>query len=71
MFQTKRFSACRVLLMLAFLVFIVTLLLPLSLLADGGTIEPPIMSPGSSIPLGGDGLTTVVVTLLAVMWSMP
>ena len=71
MFQTKKSSACRELLVLAFLVCVMTLLAPGSLLADGGTTEPPILYPVPAGTSGGDDLTTVAVTLLAILWSLP
>jgi hypothetical protein len=71
MFQTKKFSSFKALLMLAFLVCVMTLLVPGSLLADGGTTDPPILNPVPAGTSGSDGLTTVVVTLLAVLWSLP
>ena len=57
-----------VILLICSMMFVV---LPMAVLADGTGPEPPIKSLDPVPSSGGDGITPVVVTLLAVLWSMP
>lgn len=52
------------------LVCFMAVVLPMAALADGTGPEPPIQSP-DLMGSFGDGLTTVVVSVLTVLWSMP
>jgi len=55
----------------ALLICFMTFVLPMAALADGTGPEPPIQNPDPLRSSGDDGLTTIVVTLLTVLWSMP
>ena len=71
MFCSSDASVWRALRVVLLLICFMTIVLPMAALADGPGPDPPVQNPDPLLSSGSDSLTTVVVTLLTVLWSTP